>query len=75
LPLMASEHMCAPNVPGDKHRDVRTMRPMSLNRENGKIVLRGTMRDQAELQAFFQRISDLGLRLLSVSALENGPPA
>jgi hypothetical protein len=51
------------------------MRPMSLNRENGKIVLRGTMRDQAELQAFFQRISDLGLRLLSVSALENGPPA
>jgi hypothetical protein len=44
---------------------------MSLSRENRRTVLVGTMRDQAQLQAVLQRISDLGLTLLSVRALDD----
>jgi hypothetical protein len=46
---------------------------MSLSREEGRTVLVGTMRDQAQLQGILQRISDLGLTLLSVSALDDEP--
>jgi hypothetical protein len=40
---------------------------MTLRREAGNTVLVGGVRDQAELQALLQRISDLGLTLLSVA--------
>jgi len=46
---------------------------MSLRREEGRTVLVGNMRDQAQLQGVLQRISDLGLTLLSVSALDDEP--
>jgi hypothetical protein len=51
----------------------RAFEGMSLSRENGTTVLVGTMRDQAQLQAVLQRISDLGLTLLSVRALADDP--
>ena len=47
---------------------------MSLNREAGTTVLSGSIRDQAELQGVLQRISDLGLTLLSLSALDDERP-
>ncbi len=40
---------------------------MTLTREEGVTVL--TVRDQAELQGFLQRVSDLGLTLLEVTAV------
>ena len=42
---------------------------MALKREDGSTVLTGPVRDQAELQGFFQRVSDLGLTLLEVKAV------
>ena len=62
-------------VDGELGDDVgRAFAGMSLNRENGRTVLVGTMRDQAQLQGVLQRISDLGLTLLKVSALDDEPP-
>jgi hypothetical protein len=50
------------------------MRPafegMTLTREHGNTVLAGPVRDQAELQGLLQRVSDLGLTLLSAIAVE-----
>lgn len=43
---------------------------MTLTRERGNTVLTGTVRDQAELQGLLQRVSDLGLTLLSAIAVE-----
>jgi hypothetical protein len=61
-------------VDGELSDDIgRAFEGMSLSRENGTTVLVGTMRDQAQLQAVLQRISDLGLTLLSVRALEDDP--
>lgn len=40
---------------------------MSMRREDGKTVLVGPVRDQAELQGLLQRITDLGLTLLSAT--------
>lgn len=42
---------------------------MTLIRENGTTVLLGAVRDQAELQGLLQRVSDLGLTLLSATAI------
>jgi hypothetical protein len=42
---------------------------LTLAREKGNTVLAGTVRDQAELQGFIQRVSDLGLTLLEVTAV------
>jgi hypothetical protein len=42
---------------------------MALARENGKTVLVGSVRDQAELQGLLRRVSDLGLTLLDVRAI------
>jgi hypothetical protein len=42
---------------------------MSLRYEHGNTVLMGPVRDQAELQGLLQRISDLGMTLVGVSAL------
>jgi hypothetical protein len=43
---------------------------MTLSRGEGKTALQGTVRDQAELQGFLQRVSDLGLTLLEVTAVD-----
>jgi hypothetical protein len=40
---------------------------MTLTRSHGNTVLAGTVRDQSELQSVLQRISDLGLTLLSAT--------
>ena len=48
---------------------------MALSHEDGRTVLVGPIRDQAQLQGVLQRISDLGLRLLSVSVIEDEPPS
>jgi hypothetical protein len=59
-------------VDGELSNDVeRAFEGMSLSRETGRTVLIGTMRDQAQLQAVLQRISDLGLTILSVRALDD----
>jgi hypothetical protein len=42
---------------------------MKLTREGGKTALVGRVRDQAELQALLRRVSDLGLTLLTVEAI------
>jgi hypothetical protein len=51
-----------------------TLRPafegMTLTREEGKTMLVGRVRDQAELQGLLQRVSDLGLTLLSATAID-----
>ena len=56
----------------DDARD-RRQEAMTLTREHGNTVLSGTVRDQAELHGLFQRVSDLGLTLLSVVAVEEAP--
>jgi hypothetical protein len=43
---------------------------MTLTRKHGNTVLVGQVRDQAELQGLLQRISSLGLTLLSASATD-----
>jgi hypothetical protein len=43
---------------------------MTLTRSDGQTVLAGPVRDQAELQGFLRRVSDLGLTLLSVVAID-----
>jgi hypothetical protein len=40
---------------------------MTLTHESGRTVLTGRMRDQAELQGYLQRVSDLGLTLLGAT--------
>jgi shikimate kinase len=44
---------------------------MTLTRNRGKTILEGGVRDQAELQALLQRVSDLGLTLLSASTVDH----
>jgi hypothetical protein len=48
---------------------------MTLTRAHGTTVLVGAVRDQAELQAVLRRVSDLGLTLLSATALEKSADA
>jgi hypothetical protein len=43
---------------------------MALTRDRGNTALEGPVRDQAELQSLLQRVSDLGLTLLSAEAIE-----
>jgi hypothetical protein len=51
------------------------MRPafegMTLTCEHGNTVIAGLVRDQAELHGLLQRVSDLGLTLLSAIAVED----
>jgi hypothetical protein len=48
---------------------------MTLTHEGGNTVLVGPVRDQAELQGLLRRLTDFGLTLLSVTALdESGTP-
>lgn len=54
---------------------------MTLTRVHGNTELQGPVRDQAELQGLLQRVSDLGLTLLTAttceerSEVERGAPA
>jgi len=41
-------------------------------RENGETILEGTIRDQAELYGILLQIRDLGMKLVSLTAHENG---
>ena len=43
---------------------------MTMTREDGKTVLIGLVRDQAQLQGLIQRVSDLGLTLLSAQVVD-----
>ena len=43
---------------------------LRLERRNGTTALVGRIRDQAELQGFLTRISDLGLTLLSATTID-----
>jgi hypothetical protein len=45
---------------------------MTLTRDHGHTILEGSVRDQAELQGLLQRVSDLGLTLLSAAAIDRG---
>jgi hypothetical protein len=47
----------------------RAFEGMTLTRENGLTVLSGCLRDQAELRGLWQRVSNLGLTLLSATAV------
>lgn len=44
---------------------------MTLTRQRGKTLLVGPVVDQAELQGLLQRVTDLGLSLISVTALDS----
>jgi hypothetical protein len=43
---------------------------LTLTRQDGKTVLAGPVRDQAELHGLLQRMSELGLTLLEATAVE-----
>jgi hypothetical protein len=51
----------------------RAFEGMTLSRKEGNTVLVGTVRDQAQLQGLLQRVSDLGLTLLSANAIDDTP--
>jgi len=42
---------------------------MALTREGGNTAIVGSIRDQAELYGLLQRVGDLGLTLLSATAI------
>jgi hypothetical protein len=44
---------------------------MTLTHRNGMTTLSGEMRDQAELQGVFHRVSDLGLTLLEAKSMRS----
>jgi hypothetical protein len=46
-----------------------SFRGMTMRHNRGNTVLEGPVRDQAELHGVLQRVSDLGLTLLSLTAL------
>jgi len=70
-------------VPGMRSRDYRLIvegelsertasafEGMTLAHDHGNTILVGRVRDQAQLQGLLQRVSDLGLTLLSANAIE-----
>jgi hypothetical protein len=58
-------------VEGEMSDDLRSVfAGMTLTRKNGTTVLVGQVRDQAELQGLLQRISSIGLTLLSASTTD-----
>ena len=46
---------------------------MRLERDGRNTALIGPVRDQASLQGLLQRVSDLGLTLISANAIEDDP--
>jgi hypothetical protein len=58
-------------VEGELSDDVeKAFDGMTLTREQGKTMLLGPVVDQAELQGLFQRVTDLGLSLISATAID-----
>jgi hypothetical protein len=58
-------------VEGELGSDVESaMEGMSLRHARGNTVLVGLVRDQAELRGVLQRLSDFGVTLLSVEAID-----
>ena len=45
---------------------------MRMEREAGRTILTGAVRDQAQLHGFFDRVEELGLELVSVQQVTNG---
>jgi len=54
-------------------RAARAFEGMTLTHDQGNTVLVGRVRDQAQLQGLLQRVSDLGLTLLSATAIDQNP--
>jgi hypothetical protein len=48
---------------------------MTLTRVDGNTALTGNVRDQAALDGLLRRVSDLGLALLEVKVIDDGPSA
>jgi hypothetical protein len=48
---------------------------MTLTRAGGYTIIVGPVRDQAELQGLLRRVSDLGLTLLSATAVGEPDPS
>jgi hypothetical protein len=48
---------------------------MRLTRVDGNTALTGNVRDQAALDGLLRRVSDLGLALLEVKVIDDGPSA
>jgi hypothetical protein len=46
---------------------------MSCSHEHGCTVLEGSVRDQAELHALFQRLADFGLTLVRAEEITDEP--
>jgi hypothetical protein len=56
---------------GELSDDAATVfKGMKLERGDGKTILVGPIRDQAELQGLLTRIADLGLTLLSAKSID-----
>jgi hypothetical protein len=51
-------------------RSSRAFEGMALTHDGGNTVLTGQVRDQTHLQGLLQRVSDLGLTLLSATVVE-----
>jgi hypothetical protein len=49
----------------------RAFEGMTLVREHGNSVLVGVVQDQAQLQGLLQRVSDLGLTLISATTIDD----
>ena len=59
-------------VSGELSDDIApAFKGMRIERREGKTILIGRIRDQAELQGLLTRISDLGLTLLSAKSLDD----
>ncbi|HEY2631788.1 MAG TPA: hypothetical protein VGI26_05360 [Solirubrobacteraceae bacterium] len=59
-------------VEGELSDDVeKAFDGMTLTREQGKTMLVGPVVDQAELQGLLQRVADLGLSLISATAIDS----
>jgi hypothetical protein len=67
-----AERTCRLTVEGElSDRAGHAFEGMTLTRENGKTVLVGRVRDQAQLQGLLQRVLDLGLTLLGATAIDD----
>ena len=52
-------------------RSATAFEGLTLTRDRGTTVLRGMVRDQAELQGVLQRVMDLGLTLVSATSVRD----
>jgi hypothetical protein len=71
LGLMASRHYRLTLEGELSDRAAVAFEGLTLTRERATTVLRGTVRDQAELQGLLQRVMDLGLTLVSATSVRD----